>query len=54
MKAATDALSRSGRSIGDALRLWTRAVGVDGDEPSDLTIRVDSILVTVGVNSNRS
>ena len=35
-KAATDALDKSGRSIGDALATWARAVGVDDDEVSDL------------------
>ena len=43
-KAATDALGKSGRSIRDALDIWAKAVGVDDDELSDLTARVDGFL----------
>ena len=43
-RAATDALDKSGRSIGDALTTWARAVGVDDDEVSDLSGRVDDFL----------
>ena len=43
-KTATDALAKSGRSICDALATWAKAVGVDDDELSDLTARVDGFL----------
>jgi hypothetical protein len=43
-KTATDALAKSGRSMGDALATWAKAVGVDDDEVSDLTARVDDFL----------
>src|SRR6266700_6807594 len=43
-RAATDALDKSGRSIRDALDAWAKAVGVDDDELSDLTARVDDFL----------
>lgn len=43
-KAATDALAKSGRSMCDALATWAKAVGVDNDELSDLTARVDDFL----------
>src|SRR5215469_12900292 len=43
-KLATDALAKSGRSIREALATWARAVGVDDDELSNLTARVDNFL----------
>jgi predicted nucleic acid-binding protein len=43
-KAATDALAKSGRSMCDALATWAKAVGVDDDELSDLTARVEDFL----------
>jgi PIN like domain len=43
-RAATEALDKSGRSIGDALDRWARAVGVGDDEVSDLIARVDDFL----------
>jgi hypothetical protein len=43
-KAATDALAKSGRSIRDALDTWAKAVGVEADELSELTARVDDFL----------
>jgi hypothetical protein len=43
-KTATDALAKSGRSMCDALATWAKAVGVDDDELSDLTSRVDDFL----------
>jgi hypothetical protein len=43
-KAATDALDKSGRSMGDALATWARAVGVDDDEVSGLIARVGDFL----------
>jgi hypothetical protein len=43
-KAATDALDRSDRSIGDALDIWARAVGIDDDEVSDLIARASDFL----------
>ncbi|MFR9780674.1 PIN-like domain-containing protein, partial [Micromonospora sp. MS34] len=43
-KAATDALAKSGRSMRDALATWAKAVGVDDDELSDLTARVDDFV----------
>ena len=43
-KTATDALAKSGRSMSDALAAWAKAVGVDNDELSDLTARVDGFL----------
>ncbi len=43
-KAATDALAKSGRSMCDALATWAKAVGVDDEELSDLTARVDDFL----------
>lgn len=43
-KAATDALAKSGRSMCDALAAWGKAVGVDDEELSDLTARVDDFL----------
>ncbi len=43
-KTAADALAKSGRSIRDALDTWAKAVGVDDDELSDLTTRVDDFL----------
>src|SRR3954451_5045771 len=39
-KAASDALSKSGRSMIDALTGWAKAVGVDHDELAELTGRV--------------
>lgn len=41
---ATNALAKSGRSMCDALATWAKAVGVDDDELSDLTARVDDFL----------
>lgn len=46
-KAATDALAKSGRSMRDALDAWAKAVGVDDDELSGLTARVDDFLDTL-------
>ena len=43
-KTATVALDKSGRSMGDALATWAKAVGVDDDELSGLTARVDGFL----------
>ena len=43
-KTATDALARSGRSIRDALATWAKAVGVDDDELSGVTARVDDFI----------
>lgn len=43
-KAAADALARSGRSIGDALAAWAKAVGVDDNEVSDLIAQLDDFL----------
>ncbi len=43
-KAATDALAKSDRSIRDVLATWAKAVGVDDDELSDLTARVDGFV----------
>ncbi len=43
-KTATDALDKSGRSIRDALTTWTRAVGVDDDELSNIIEHVDQFL----------
>lgn len=43
-KAAIDALAKSGRSMRDALATWAKAVGVDDDELSDLTGRVDDFV----------
>lgn len=43
-KAATDALAKSGRSMCDALATWAKAVGVDDNELSDLTARVNDFL----------
>lgn len=43
-KTATDALAKSGRSMCDALTTWAKAVGVDDDELSELTGRVDGFL----------
>jgi hypothetical protein len=43
-KTATDALTKSGRSVCDALDTWAKAVGVDNDELSELTARVDGFL----------
>lgn len=43
-KAATEALAKSGRSMRDALTTWAKAVGVDDDELSDLTGRIDDFL----------
>ncbi len=43
-KAATDALAKSGRTMCDALAIWAKAVGVDDDELSDLTARVETFL----------
>jgi PIN like domain len=40
-KTATDALTKSGRSVRDALDTWAKAVGVDNDELSGLTAQVD-------------
>lgn len=39
-KVATDALDKSRRSIGDALKTWTQAVGADDDEFAELKARV--------------
>ena len=46
-KTATDALTKSGRSIRDALGVWAKAVGVDDDELSVLAARVDDFLGTL-------
>jgi hypothetical protein len=46
-KTATDALAKSGRSICDAVATWAKAVGVDDDELSDLTARVNGFLDTL-------
>lgn len=43
-RAAADALDRSGRSIRDALATWARAAGVDDNEVSVLSARVDDFL----------
>jgi predicted nucleic acid-binding protein len=43
-RVAADALAKSGRSIGDVLATWAKAVGVDDDEVSDLIARVDDFL----------
>jgi hypothetical protein len=43
-KAAVDALAKSGRSMSDALATWAKAVGVDDEELSELTGRVDDFL----------
>jgi hypothetical protein len=43
-KTATDALAKSGRSMCDAVATWAKAVGVDDDELSDLTARVNGFL----------
>jgi hypothetical protein len=43
-RAASDALDKSARSIGDALATWAKAVGVDDDEVSGLVTRVDDFL----------
>lgn len=46
-KTATDALSKSGRSIADALTNWAKAVGVDQDELAELLSRVDDFVTAV-------
>lgn len=43
-KTATDALAKSGRSVRDALAAWGKAVGVDDDELTSLTARVDDFI----------
>lgn len=43
-KAATDALSKSAQAMSNALTTWAKAVGVDDDELSALTGRVDGFL----------
>ena len=53
-KAATDALAKSDRSIRDALATWAKAVGVDSDELSDLTARVDGFVDNLKTNFNAS
>jgi hypothetical protein len=46
-KTATDAPAKSDRSIRDALDTWAKAVGVDDDELSGLTARVNDFLDTL-------
>jgi len=43
-KTATDALSKSAQAMSNALTTWAKAVGVDDDELSALTGRVDGFL----------
>jgi hypothetical protein len=40
-KIAIDAIGKSGRAISDALSIWAKAVGVDHDELSQLSSRVN-------------
>lgn len=43
-KSATDALAKSARAMNDTLTNWAKAVGVDVDELSDLTARVNDFV----------
>jgi PIN domain-containing protein len=46
-KAATDALTKSARSMADALDTWGKAVGVDEDELYDFYVRIDDFFETL-------
>ncbi|HEX8869904.1 MAG TPA: PIN domain-containing protein, partial [Lentzea sp.] len=43
-KTATDALAKSARSMNDTLANWAKAVGVDDDELSELTARINDFV----------
>jgi hypothetical protein len=45
-KMATDTLEKSDRSIRNTLVAWAQAVGVDHDELSNFTARVDGFVKT--------
>ncbi|WP_033247744.1 PIN-like domain-containing protein [Nocardia carnea] len=46
-KTATDLVAKGGRTAGDALTVWAKAVGVDDGELSDLLARVDGFVSDV-------
>ncbi|WP_214107844.1 PIN-like domain-containing protein [Acrocarpospora catenulata] len=46
-KTASDALDKSGRSMGDALATWAKAVGVDEEEQSDLIARLEGFVTAL-------